>query len=79
MFIANSPRFANDEYVQTVATVLTGIAFGDHGFGKFLTSEDPFYILIAGRDKEEETKLVDICSKAVLSYGDSVVVKSCCL
>jgi len=79
MFIANSPRFANDEYVQTVATVLTGIAFGDHGFGEFLTSEDPFYILIAGRDKEEETKLVDICSKAVLSYGDSVVVKSCCL
>lgn len=79
MFIANSPRFAKDDYVEAVIKVLTGIAFGDHGFGELLSNEDPFYILIAARDETEEEKLVDICSEAVLSYGDSVMVKSYCL
>ncbi len=79
MFIANSPRYAEDEYIQAVVEVLTGIGFGDHGFGDLLTSEDPFYILINARDEVEAKNLTDICRKAVSNYGNSVVIKSCSL
>lgn len=79
MFITNSARFAEDNYVEAVVKVLTGIGFGDHGFGELLTSEDPFYILIAARNEEEEDRLVDTCFKGVIEYGNSVVIQSCCL
>lgn len=79
MFIANSPRYAEDDYVEAVVKVLTGIAFGDHGFGDLLTSEDPFYIIVTARDEVEAKNLTDICRKAVSNYGNSVVIKSCSL
>ncbi|MCX6792554.1 MAG: hypothetical protein NTY12_00860 [Candidatus Falkowbacteria bacterium] len=76
VFVSHSAECLNDDYVKNEISILTGIAFSDHGFGNRLSQENPFYIFICAKNEAEKEHLSALAKEAVASYGDKVVIES---
>lgn len=75
MFVANTPRYGIPWYTEAVVKALTQIGLGDHAFGaKRFNKNDPFYIIIGARDKEELDNLNFICQKSLREFGDKTKI-----
>jgi hypothetical protein len=64
----------SEEYMKEELGILTGIALGDHGFGKRFTGEDKFYIIVSAKDAQQLEEMKSIAKEAVAKFGDSVDV-----
>ena len=62
------------KYVQDEVEILSGIAFGGHGFGQKLTVETPFHLIVVAKDGKQKEYLEQIVQAAVAKYGDRVRV-----
>jgi hypothetical protein len=64
----------SDGYIQKEIAMLSGIAFGGHGFGDRLTPESPFHIVIVAKDEAQKEHLSALASDVLKDYGSRVKV-----
>ncbi len=74
VFVSSTPSVADSSMVATEAKVLTGIAFSDHGFGPYLSQQNPFYVMVAAKTQDEKQKFVHAISRSLEEFGDKVKV-----
>lgn len=72
-----SRRYLRGDYAAEEVTVSAGIATGDHGFGRRITNEEPFMVIVVG-DPSDPAYTVEALTKEVEGvaqhYGGRVVV-----
>lgn len=61
-------------YLKKEIEILTGIALGDHGFGKRFDGKEKFYILLSAKNAEQLEDLSEVAKKAVENFGRKVEV-----
>lgn len=75
-YVSQSFTGKDENYVKNEISILTSIAFGDHGFGERITEENPFYIFICVKDETEKEGIISLAKEAVASYGSKVKVEA---
>jgi hypothetical protein len=57
-FLANGLAFGlSEKYCAEELKILTGIALGNHGFGKLFNKKNPFYIISVGKNAKKLNEL----------------------
>jgi|GEM_PF-1071356 len=75
-FLSNGMAFGlNEDYCKEELKILSGIALGDHGFGKIFGSGNPFYVISVGKNPKEAKKLNELSKKALREFGNRVQFK----
>ena len=75
-FLANGLAFGlKEEYCKEELKILSGIALGEHGFGKLFDSSSPFYVISVGKNQDEAKKLNDMAKEALKEFGNRVEFK----
>lgn len=63
---------ADSAYVAKEAEVLAGISLGDHGFNQRFTADNPFHIMVIGKDQAEVDKSLESLKNFVEKSGGRV-------
>lgn len=64
----------DEEYVGKEIEILSGIAFGGHGFGDRFTEENPFHIFISAQNERQRDRFIEIARKALSKFGNRVKI-----
>ena len=54
---------------------LSGIALGDHGFGKRFNQENPFLIIVSTENKEQQKELLEVAESVAAKFNGLVKVE----
>jgi len=69
-FLANGLAFGlAEDYCEEELKLLSGIAFGEHGFYSLFDAGNPFYVISVGRNVEDAKKLNEIAKKTLREFG----------
>lgn len=74
VFPSDSGASHSKEYVKAELNILTGISLSDHAFGKRLTTDDPYIILVCAKDEDQKMEWIEVAKVAIEEYGDRVQV-----
>lgn len=77
-YTCSGPGFGlNDECLKEELKVLSGIAFGNHGFGHRFNEENKFYIFVCAKDQEQLDHLMGVAKGAVADekFSDKIEIK----
>jgi len=75
-FLSNGLAFGlNEGYCAEELKVLSGIALGEHGFGRLFNADNPFYVVSMGKDESEAKKLNELAKDTMKEFGDRVECK----
>lgn len=72
-FLSNGLAFGlGERYCLKELRILSGIALGDHGFGKLFNAENPFYVVSVGKSIEEAEKMNEKAKEALKEFRERV-------
>jgi len=75
-FLSNGLAFGVDQgYCSEELKILSGIALGEHGFGKLFNENDPFYVVSVGKNQEEALKLNGLARETLKDFNSTVNCK----
>ena len=75
-FVSSAPGFnMSEEYYRTELRILSGIALGDHGFGRRFDARNPFYIIAIGENAEQLSRLLAMAKVATAEFSGRVEVR----
>jgi len=75
VFVSDLASCSKDDNVAKEISILTSIAFSDHGFGSRIKEQEPFYIFICAKNKTDQSRLTKITEAAVSNYGTKVRIE----